>query len=162
VRIDYSSEYGTRGFTLIELIIVIIILGVLAAYAIPKFADITSEARKSIIHTTYGEIATLLKTVKLKCQVSPDCDPEAATVTLTDYGNHNLPKGILISYGELYSRNINGWYGLNDLYRPDKLERAVDANWVDYRFPGTTNCRVYYRAKSIHGPSELYMRDSDC
>ena len=41
-------KFGQKGFTLIELIITIVIIGVLAAVAIPKFQDLTNDAEKGV------------------------------------------------------------------------------------------------------------------
>lgn len=40
-----EKTYRQQGFTLIELVMVIVILGVLAAFALPRFADLGSDAR---------------------------------------------------------------------------------------------------------------------
>jgi len=44
------------GFTLIELIIVIVILGILAAYAVPKYMNLDTQARVSVVNGLAGSV----------------------------------------------------------------------------------------------------------
>ncbi len=50
------TQLGQGGFTLIELVIIIVVLGILAAVAIPRYQNITDEAREAACRASLGAL----------------------------------------------------------------------------------------------------------
>src|SRR3954452_22127350 len=61
------KTYRTRkGFTLIEILIVVIILGILAAIVIPQFSSASSNARKASLQSTVQTLRSQIALYKLQ------------------------------------------------------------------------------------------------
>lgn len=57
----------SRGFTLIELVLVLVLLGVLGAVALPKFIDLRGDAFKQVVNTTASSLQTSANAARMLC-----------------------------------------------------------------------------------------------
>ena len=67
-------SHGQHGFTLIELMVVLVIIGVLAALIVPKVLDRADDARVTAARTDIASIEQALKLYKLDNQRYPTAE----------------------------------------------------------------------------------------
>lgn len=73
-----------KGFTLIELVVVIVILGILAAVAVPRFANLQDDARQGAIESALGSVKSAAAIVHAKALVAGETGGTISLQNLVD------------------------------------------------------------------------------
>ena len=80
-----------KGFTLVELVIVIVVLGILAAVAMPKFVDLVDDAKEAATKGGLGAIRSVIVLKYSKNLADGLSDPYPSSVLAADFFDGKLP-----------------------------------------------------------------------
>lgn len=144
-----------KGFTLIELIIVIIILGILAVTAAPKFLDLGSDATESTMDGIRGALETASQLARSKGRIDGVNDTDVhdgttdATITI-DGSTVALDEGVAAPF----AANIDGLLDIDAETNRASATAAVTNDFVivqDNADNFTSNTVRIYPADKIRG-----------
>ncbi|OIJ41687.1 type II secretion system protein [Massilia timonae] len=88
MKISFNKK-AQSGFTLIELIVVIVILGILAATALPKFSGLNGDARIASLNAVKGSLASTSAMLHGRALINPN--PQNGVFQVE--GGINVPMG---------------------------------------------------------------------